>query len=68
MSFVTPVDGQPALASHVSQITDTLVGARSEPITLLSTLTLGTTPAAAGCCACPTPRTWPGATRPTRPT
>jgi hypothetical protein len=40
MTFVTPVDGQPALASHVSQITDTLTGVRTEPLTLKGLLRL----------------------------
>jgi len=46
MSFTTPVDGQPAVAENVAQITETLKGNRSIPITLTSTLTVQTKPVA----------------------
>jgi hypothetical protein len=34
MTIVTPVDGQPAIAEHVAQLTETLTGVRAEPLTL----------------------------------
>ena len=40
MSFVTPVDGTPAVAEHVAQITETLDGTRAIPVTLVSDLTV----------------------------
>jgi hypothetical protein len=46
VSFVTPVDGQDAVAEHVAQITETLNGVRAEPITLTSTLAVGGKPVA----------------------
>jgi hypothetical protein len=40
MSFYTPVDGEPAVAEHVAQVTETLSGLRSIPVDLLSPLTV----------------------------
>lgn len=34
MTIVTPIDGQPAQAEHVAQLTESLTGVRAEPITL----------------------------------
>lgn len=38
MTIVTPIDGEPAIAEHVAQLTETLTGVRAEPITLRSPL------------------------------
>ena len=40
MTIVTPVDGQPAVAEHVAQLTETLLGIRAEPVTLAARLRL----------------------------
>lgn len=40
MTIVTPIDGQPAQAEHVAQLTESLTGVRAEPITLRGGLTL----------------------------
>lgn len=40
MTFITPVDGQPAVALHVAQLTEALSGVRAEAITLTSTLSV----------------------------
>ena len=42
MSFVTPTDGIPAVAEHVAQLTETLKGNRTIPLTLTGTLTVQT--------------------------
>ena len=34
MTFTTPVDGQPALAEHVAQLTENLNGTRTTPISI----------------------------------
>ena len=40
MTFITPLDGQPAIAAHVAQLTNALTGVTAEPITLTSTLSV----------------------------
>lgn len=48
MTFVTPIDGQPAIAEHVAQITETLSGVRAEPLTLTGQTDFATTPTVLG--------------------
>jgi outer membrane murein-binding lipoprotein Lpp len=40
MTFITPVDGQDAVAEHVAQLTEALTGVRAEEVTLTGALRL----------------------------
>jgi outer membrane murein-binding lipoprotein Lpp len=46
MTFITPVDGQAAVAEHVAQLTEALSGVRAEAITLTGALTVQSKPVA----------------------